>query len=236
MVPCKFVDLDSDEDNTGEHKGQPIVANNKPQFLQKNDTILLDNYWLNEIKSQEDTARQITTICILLLVASFTIITNNSENIFVYLNDTRPYVPGTSSYGLVSNIIPENYISLAESISFLIQIVSISGFFLIWLLALNAARKALELELIASNGEPHSRILANIAKIKQTHCRKAVNITILGMAFLSIFVSGFVIATLNGKGWLQLGAFIMSISMLCVLVLSIKIYMNVRILPPISRY
>jgi hypothetical protein len=151
MAPCKFVDLNNDEeiqDRTREHS---IVANDKPQNSQKNDNTSLDNYWLNEIKSQEDTARQITTACILLIVASFTIVTNNADRILLFLNDTRPYVSGTSSYEAASHIIPGNYLISYETFAFFQTIIGIGGFFFIWVFALSAARKSLELELITSN-------------------------------------------------------------------------------------
>lgn len=41
-----------------------------------------NNYWLNEIKSYEDTARQIIAVCTLLLGASITLIMSN-KNIIV---------------------------------------------------------------------------------------------------------------------------------------------------------
>lgn len=222
MVPCMFVDLDSDEELLESTREQSVAINDNPQNLQRNDTILLGNYWLNEIKSQEDTARQITTICILLLVASFTIITNNGDRIFLMLNDTRPYVAGTHSYEVASDILSNNYLFYLDKIGFLATIICIVFFFLIWVLALNAARKALDLESITGNDELNSRRLADIANIKQIYCNNAVNLIIWGMALFSIFVSGFMVATLKGSVWSYLGSLIMSVSIMGILFLIVN--------------
>jgi calcineurin-like phosphoesterase family protein len=58
---------------------------------------ILDNYWLNEIKSQEDTARQIIAICTLLLGASITLITGNRDRIIDMVKDNINF---TSSFYL----------------------------------------------------------------------------------------------------------------------------------------
>jgi hypothetical protein len=223
MVPCKFLDLNTDEEIQDNTKKLSVAANDKPKKLLKHNTPSLDNYWLNEIKSQEDTARQIVTICILLLVASFTIIINNADRIFIFLNNTRPYVPGTASYDVASNIIPGIHLINIEAISFFSQIISIAGFFLIWILALKVAIRALKLEII-NNNEHHSINLAYIAIIKQAHCESSVNIITCGMVFLSIFVTGFMMATINGESWLLLGTLIMTISMFGLFMIEIIIF------------
>lgn len=201
MSPYEFVDLNNDEEIQDSTREQSIIANGKPNNSQKTDTTSLDNYWLNEIKSQEDTARLITTVCILLLVASFTIVTNNVDRILLLLNNTRPYVPGTYSYEAASHIIPSNYLIFFEKFGFFLTIIGIGGFFFIWVFALCAARKALELELIASNDK-----LFDVAVDKRIYCNNAINIIIFSMVLLSIFVIGFMMATL--PGWLQLGSII----------------------------
>ena len=216
MVPCKFVDLDNDEETQDSTREQSVVANDKPQNSQKNDTMSLDNYWLNEIKSQEDTARLITTVCVLLIVASFTIVTNNADRILLLLNDTRPYVPGTYSYEAASHIIPGNYLIFYETFMFFLTIVGIGGFFFIWVFALIAARKALELDLITSNDK-----LFYVARIKQAYCNNAVNIIIVSMGVLSIFVIGFMMAML--PGWLGLGTLIMFTAIIVIFIFCLSL-------------
>ncbi len=217
MSPYEFVDLNNDEEIQDSTREQSIIANDKPNNSQKNDTTSLDNYWLNEIKSQEDTARQITTVCILLLVASFTFVTNNVDRILLSLNNTRPYVPGTSSYEAASHIIPSNYLIYFENFGFFQTIIGVGCFFFIWVFALSAARKALELELITSNDK-----LFDVAVIKQVYCNNAINIIIFSMGLLSIFVIGFMMATL--PGWLQLGTLIAFIATSIILLICVSLF------------
>jgi hypothetical protein len=130
---------------------------------------------------------------------------------------------GEVRYEVASDILSNNYLIYLDKISFFATIICTVCFFLIWILALNAARKALELESITGNDEPNSRRLAYIANIKQIYCKKAVNLIILGMVLFSIFVSGFMVATLNGSGWSYLGALIMSVSMMGILLLIVNV-------------
>jgi hypothetical protein len=71
------------EDMKNEVSGHEITA---PADAAKNDNqnqVVRNSYWLNEIKSQEDTARQLITACIVLLGASITLFTSRPEAVFL---------------------------------------------------------------------------------------------------------------------------------------------------------
>lgn len=60
------------------------------------DCLTRNNYWLNEIKSQEDTARQIMTLCMLAIGISITLVTGNINNVNNLLNYTNDYIKAQS--------------------------------------------------------------------------------------------------------------------------------------------
>jgi hypothetical protein len=67
-------------------KGMPA---NPIEGIGEIGNIASDNYWLNQIKSQEDTARQIISISILLLGISITSYSNNTKAFLLLMNPTN---------------------------------------------------------------------------------------------------------------------------------------------------
>lgn len=133
MTPRKFVDGDENEevlDSVPERStatDKELVKN-----LGKDNPSLVDNYWLNEIKSQEDTARQIMAICIVLLGASFTLLMSNSSQIFLSLANSSE----TLIYFFYKPIVSPEYLKVIYMFCFVTLIIGITCFFLIWVVTL----------------------------------------------------------------------------------------------------
>lgn len=161
----------------------------------------LDNYWLNEIKSQEDTARQIITICTLLLGASITLITGNTDRIVGMINDNTNFTRHVHADIIYNNFRDQDLYAYADNIindiMKMMSIVMWSGliiisFLFIWILALYAARKALKIEPITNKDH-----LSHIANIKHEHCMEATATIIIGTLLVTFFVVGLFLFTLK---------------------------------------
>lgn len=143
-------------DQEAEIQKEPAMPGSNGQTINpKQDNAVLCNYWLNEIKSQEDTARQIMTICIILLGASITLITSNSNGITSTINN----VTNITFQGYLP-IIPEKYlpeyVSIFKSFLSFSMSISILSFLLVWILALNKAIESLKVEPINSKAPQYS--------------------------------------------------------------------------------
>lgn len=207
MSPCKFMDQ---EDKVQKEPAMP--DRNGQSINPKQDNAELCNYWLNEIKSQEDTARQIMTICIILLGASITLITSNSNGIILTINNAanmtfQAYLP----------IIPEKYlpeyVSMFKNLISFFMSISILSFLLVWILALNKAIESLKVEPINSKAPQYSEHLSFIANIKHSFCEKAAHIIITGTLLMAIFVIGLLLITSQNANS-QIGSFAASLAAL----------------------
>lgn len=143
----------------------------------------IEKYWLNESESQQDTARQIMSISILLLGVSITLITNNIDNIDFLLGQMHAQINSGMRNELLSNAI--FYIMCALTVIFFFIYV------VIWIMAIIKSRESLRIELI------EDKTLAEIAKIKQEHCESATKIIILGTSITATLTVLFLIIILN---------------------------------------
>ncbi len=143
----------------------------------------LEEYWLNEIESQEDTARQIMSISILLLGVSITLITNNIDNIDFLLNQTYSQIKASTSNDLLNSLI--FYIMVALTVAFFFIYI------VIWIMAIIRSRESLKIEPISNKSLPE------IAEAKQRHCESATNIIVLGIAITATLTVFFLIIILN---------------------------------------
>ncbi len=178
--------MDPDQETEAQ---QNKVANDDPSrttYLGP-DHVTLSNYWLNEIKSQEDTARQIMTICILLLGASITLITGNSKSIIYAIGNST-----NLTFQVYLPIVPEKYLPLYDSLFhpflYFSLLSSVLSFFIVWILALNIAIESLKPEPTRSKAPRYPEHLSFIANIKFKLCKKATRIIITGTSLTAIFI------------------------------------------------
>jgi hypothetical protein len=179
LAPCVFVDVDEENEMQGNAIESTSGANecDNKQIYNSN----YENYWLNEIKSQEDTARQIMSISVLLLVGFIAAIANNNDkliNLYHYTLNESLLFKGDTSYWPYETILMILQSGIPALIIFL--------FFGIWLEALSRARKALRLQFLVLSSEDleknwPSEHLEEIARVKQHHCERAIGIIIWGM-------------------------------------------------------
>jgi hypothetical protein len=160
----------------------------------------LSNYWINEIKSQEDTARQIIAVCILLFGASISLVSSNSatfvQMVEINIKSNLETYPDTPDIILIAICVS---IWVAITISFLF----------IWIQALRSASIALKIEELKENENQYIEHLSNIAKIKHKHCHKAITTIAIGSTLVTFVVAGLFISAI---GYTPLGMIIWAIA------------------------
>lgn len=130
----------------------------------------LNNYWLNEIKSQDDTARQIMTGCAFVISISITLITANISNIESLLK-------------LAMNLSENTYFKVIVPY-FIIAIIVF--FFALFVQAIINARRTLSLKQIEKGHE-----LIEIAGKKRFWTNAATQQLIFGIWAVIIFFCTF---------------------------------------------
>lgn len=167
LPPVEYVVYD---DMKSEAQAQITTPTDVIETDDQNQMALKD-YWLNEIKSQEDTARQIITICALLIGVSITLITSNFTGIAFMINDTLQKSNQSNDFLYDTFGVPTHYSFLWGLFSIFAMITC---WFLIWIDALNIARISLKTHV-----PEHSCHIPDIAIEKQKNCTNAA-ITMTG--------------------------------------------------------
>lgn len=207
-MSCKFFDRDEDEKVLDSATIQSVGTNSESSSVQVDDSALLNNYWLNEIKSQEDTARQIMTICIFLLGASITLITGNTDKISLSLANSSAVM--TSAHNESDPIYTVVY--------FFGFVIGMTNFFIVWMVALNVARKALRLDPITCDSKSQSIDLEHIAGIKYMRCKDAIYTLIGGIVFLIVLIIGLMMTSMKIIIFSKIGALLVLISSIILII------------------
>jgi hypothetical protein len=91
VAPCEFLDLDEETEVQESVAGdiddaieQHVSSKKEPD--KQIDKTLFNNFWLNEIKAQEDSAKQLMSINALLLGVYVTVVINNLDKPFNYVS------------------------------------------------------------------------------------------------------------------------------------------------------
>jgi hypothetical protein len=167
-----------------------VAATDKSSPTTNSDTDCLtcNNYWLNEIKSQEDTARQIMTLCVLATGISITLVTGNINNINMLLNYTTNYIEAQFISTVPSFAIFE-LLSIALSY---FTICMFLIFFSLFLFGFAIAGRSLKTEQITRSDH-----LAEIANKKHDYNKEAIYSVAISMWIAIILVSIFMMTAMK---------------------------------------
>jgi hypothetical protein len=152
--------------------------------LNESDSISSGNYWLNEIKSQEDTGRQIISISVLLLGLSITVLTSNTDRILVFANipSKNPFPALNNSSIMFSKILYYEY----SVLGFVYLFMFFFSLLFIWIMAIDNANYALRLERMPSYDAGN---LESIANIKHSYISGTMKIITWGaIGVITIFM------------------------------------------------
>jgi len=175
------------------------LLDNNENIMGSNSSFAAENYWLNEIKSQEDTARQIVSISALLLGLSITMLSSNIDKIkfFAILsqNMSKSYLPENDS-GILYITNKIMYYEL-NFLGFIILILSFFSLLFVWIIVMDNANYALKLERSKSTSY-NSPTLEKIANIKHNYVYNTMKIISWGVIGIISLLIIFNILLLRG--------------------------------------
>lgn len=159
-----------------------MITEDKEQ-KEMDDEILYKDYWLAEIKSQEDSARQIISISIILLGLSITLFSSYCSQLRLQI------ISLLIDYNKASEIAQP--IINKGGIIYIIPLMYAAQFFLlfssafIWIMAIDTARRAIKLE------SADALKFKEIASIKNKHISHTIKILIWGTMGLALLIFAF---------------------------------------------
>jgi hypothetical protein len=160
-------------------KGMPT---NPIEDIGEIGNIASDNYWLNQIKSQEDTARQIISISILILGISITSYSNNAKAFLLLM------IPTNGSIFLQDDVIYGKF--LTDYFGLFFFILFLFSFFFVWVIAIDTANYSLQL---VHTDSYKTESFKKIADLKQGYISDTMKIVVLGIAWVSVAIYCFYI-------------------------------------------